>query len=165
VSLLDGQEALSVTWFAITVVNAKPGAHLSHNSLITNHRVTGENVAEVAQAGRGRWKIANEHHHVLKTKGSHVAHNFGHGKQSLAAGMRSLTLIACLCHPVVEWSDTTYAVRRQVLARRQTFCEDIRALTRSMVFDSWQHLRECMIKGLEIESRLEPQPASKPDTS
>jgi len=65
----------------------------------------------------------------------------------------------------LEWSDTKYALLRQVLARRQTFFEDIRALTRYMVFDSWQHLIEFMIRGLDIESRLEPQPAPKPDTS
>jgi len=165
VSLLDGQEALSVTWCEITVVNAKTGEQLYHNSFMTNHRVTVENVAEVAQAGRGRWKIENENNHVLKTKGDHVAHNFGHGKQYLAAVMLSLNLVAFLCHTVLEWSDTKYALLRQVLARRQTFFEDIRALTRSMVFDSWQHLIEFMIRGLEIESRLEPQPASKPDTS
>ena len=66
---------------------------------------------------------------------------------------------------VLEWSDTRYALLRQVLARRQTFFEDIRALTRYVVFDSWQHLIEFMIRGLEIESRLEPQPATKPNTS
>jgi hypothetical protein len=156
---------LSVTWFEIAVVNAKTGEQLYHNSFITNHRVTVENVAEVAQAGRGRWKIENENNNVLKTKGYHIEHNFGHGKQYLAAVMLSLNLIAFLFHTVLEWSDMRYALLRQVLARRQTFFEDIRALTRYMVFDSWQHLIEFMIRGLEIESRLEPQPASKPDTS
>ena len=160
-----GPEALSVTWFEIAVVNAKTGEQLYHNSFMTNHRVTVENVAEVAQAGRGRWKIENENNNVLKTKGYHIEHNFGHGQQYLAAVMLSLNLMAFLFHTVLEWSDTRYTLLRQVLARRQTFFEDIRALMRYMVFDSWQHLIEFMIRGLELESRLEPQPASKPDTS
>ena len=79
VLLLDGKEALSVNWFEITVVNAQTGEQLYHNSWITNHQVTAENVAEAAQAGRGRWKIENENNNVLKTKGYHVEHNFGHG--------------------------------------------------------------------------------------
>ena len=32
-------------------------------------------------------------------------------------------------------------------------------------FDSWQHLIEFMIRGLELESRLESQPAPIRDTS
>jgi len=105
VLLLDGKETLAVNWFELTVVNATTGAQLYHNSFITNHRVTADNVAEVAQAGRGRWKIENEHTNVLKTKGDHVEHNFGPGQQSLAAVMLSLNLLAFLFHTVVEWSD------------------------------------------------------------
>jgi len=165
VLLLDGQESLEVNWFELTVVNATTGEQLYHNSFITNHRVTADNVAQVAQAGRGRWKIENENNNVLKTKGYHIEHNFGHGQQYLAALMLSLNLLAFLFHTVLEWSDTKYTLLRQVLARRQTFFEDIRALMRYLVFDSWQHLIEFMIRGLELESRLEPQPAPKQDTS
>jgi hypothetical protein len=155
VLLLDGKEALSVNWFEITVVNAKTGEQLYHNSFITNHRVTAENVAAVAQAGRGRWKIDNEINKVLKTKGYHVEHNFGHGQQYLAAVMLSLNLLAFLFHTVLEWSDDKYALLRRVLARRQTFFDDIRALTRYMVFDSWEHLLDFMIQGLELQAQLD----------
>ena len=92
---------------------------------------------------------------MLKTKGYHVEHNFGHGKQCLAAFLLSLNLLAFLCHTVLEWGDDHYALLRRVLARRQTFFEDIRALTRYMVFDSWQHLMEVMIRGLQLESQLD----------
>ena len=34
-----------------------------------------------------------------------------------------------------------------------------------MVFDSWQHLMAFMLRGLELESRLESQPVPKLDTS
>jgi hypothetical protein len=165
VLLLDGKEALSVNGVEITVVHAKTGEQLYHNSFITNHRVTAENVAEVAQAGRGRWKIDNENTNVLKTQGYHIEHNFGHGQQYLAAMRLSLNLLAFLFHTVWEWSDAQYTLLRQVLARRQTFFDDIRALMRSMVFDSWQHLMEFMLRGLELASRLEPQPAPKLDMS
>lgn len=155
VRLLDGKEALSVNWFEITVVNAKTGEQLYHNSFITNHRITTANVAEAAQAGRGRWKIENENNNVLKTKGYHVEHNFGHGKQYLAAVLLSLNLLAFLFHTVLEWSDTKYALLRCALVRRQTFFEDIRALTRYMVFDSWEHLMDFMIRGLELSPQTD----------
>ena len=118
-------------------------------------------MAQVAQAGRGRWKIENENNNVLKTKGYHLEHNFGHGKQYLSATMLSLNLLAFLFHTVLEWSDEKYALLRQVLARRQTFFEDMRALTRYMVFESWHHLMDFMIKGLKLESKLESTLALK----
>ncbi len=169
VRLRSGDDALPINWVEITVVNAKTGEQLSHNSWITNHRLTADNVVAVAQAGRGRWKVENENNNVLKTKGYHLQHSFGHGKQYLSAFLRSLNLLAFLFHTVLEWSDDTYALLRQVLARRQTFFHDIQAFMRSMVFDSWDHLMDFMIRGLELEAKLEaklePKLEPKLDTS
>jgi hypothetical protein len=109
----------------------------------------------VAQAGRGRWKIENENNNVLKPKGYHGEHNFGHGQQYLAAVMLSLNLLAFLFHTVLAWSDDKDALLRQVLARRQTFFNDIQALMHYLVFDSWEHLLEFMIRGLELESQCD----------
>ena len=155
VRLRSDDDALSVNWFDLTVVNATTGEQLYHNSYITNHRLTADNVVDVAQSGRGRWKIENENNNVLKTKGYHLEHNFGHGKQYLSAVMLRLNLLAFLFHTVLEWSDDKYALLRQVLARRQTFFHDIQALTRYMVFDHWEHLMDFMIRGLELESQFD----------
>jgi hypothetical protein len=75
--------------------------------------------------------------------------------------MLSLNLLAFLFHTVLEWSAEKYTLLRQVLARRQTFFEDMRALTRYMVFESWHHLMDFMIKGLRLESKLESKRALK----
>jgi hypothetical protein len=161
VLLQDGKHTLSVNWLEITVINAKTGAQLYDNTFITNHRLSAQNVAQVAQAGRGRWKIENENNNVLKTKGYHLEHNFGHGKQYLSATILSLNLLAFLFHTVLEWSDEPYALLRQVLARRQTFFEDFRALTHYMVLESWHHLMDFMIRGLKLETRLDSKPTPK----
>lgn len=161
VGLRGGKGALAVNWLEITSVHAKTGEQLYHNSFITNHPITDDNVADLAQAGRGRWKIENENNNVLKTKGYHLEHNFGHGKRYLAAFLLSLNLLAFLFHTVLAWCDTKYALIRRVLARRQTFFDDLRALTRYMVFENWQHLMDFMVKGLELETDLQ----GKLDTS
>jgi hypothetical protein len=153
--LRGGDAALSVNWFEITAVNTKTGEQLYHNSCITNHRLSADNSAAVAHARRGRWKIVNENNHVLKTKGYHREHNFGHGQQYLAAVMLSLNLLALLFHTVLEWSDPHYALLRQVLARCQTFFHDLQALMQYMVFTSWDHLLTFMMQGLELESRFD----------
>jgi hypothetical protein len=165
VLLQDGKHARALNWVEMTVLNAKTGEQLYYNTFITNHRLSAENVAQVAQAGRGRWKIENENNNVLKTKGYHLEHNFGHGKQYLSATMLSLNLLAFLFHTVLEWSDEHYALLRKVLTRRQTFFEDVRALTRYMVFESWHHLMDFMMKGLKLESRLESKLGPQLNTS
>jgi hypothetical protein len=155
VFLRGGPDALSVNWLELTSVNAKTGEQLYHNSFITNHRLSAETVALVAQAGRGRWKVENENNNVLKTKGYPLEHNFGHGKRYLAAFLLSLNLLAFLFHTVLQWCDAKYALLRQVLVRRQTFFDDMRALTRYMVFENWHHLMDFMIRGLKLESKLD----------
>ncbi len=92
---------------------------------------------------------------MLETKGYHGEHHCGHGKPYLAAFLLRLTLLAFRCHTVLEWSDERSALLRRVGARRQTFFEAIRALTRYVVCDSWRHLMELMIRGLALESQLD----------
>jgi hypothetical protein len=67
---------------------------------------------------------------MLKTKGYHIEHYFWHDQPYLAALMLSLNLLAFLFHTILEWSDAKYTLLRQILARCQTFFEDVRALMR-----------------------------------
>jgi hypothetical protein len=62
--LRGGKGALAINWFEITSVQATTGKQLYHNSFITNHSITDDNAADLAQAGRGRWKIENENNVV-----------------------------------------------------------------------------------------------------
>ncbi len=100
---------------------------------------------------RARWKIENENNNVLKTKGYHLEHNFGHGRQHLAAVLVTLNLLAFLFHTVFALLDAKYQMVRTALGTRQTFFNDIRTLTRYFVFDSWDHLLTFMIQQLELE--------------
>jgi hypothetical protein len=68
----DRKGPSTAKWFELTVVNATMGAQLYPNSFITNPQDTADNSAELAQAGRGRWKIANANNNVLKTKRYHI---------------------------------------------------------------------------------------------
>ena len=165
VLLKSGQDALSVNWLEMTTINAKTGEQLYYNSWITNHPLSEGNVVQIGQAGRGRWKVENENNNVLKTKGYHIEHNFGHGKKYLSSLMLSLNLLAFLFHTVMAWTDAKYGVLREALVRRETFFDDVRALTRYMIFESWPHLMDFMIRGLELESELKSEPGFQADTS
>jgi hypothetical protein len=114
-------------------------------------------VEAIVQAGRARWKIEHENNNTLKTKGYHLEHNYGHGQQHLSAVLLTLNLFAFLFHTVRGWVDQKYHLVRQALAARQIFFQDLQALTRYLLFESWDHLLDFMLQGLEI--------ASPPDAS
>ena len=110
----------------------------------------------IVDAGRARWKVENENNNVLKTKGYHLEHNFGHGKQHLATFLLTLNLLAFLFHTVFDLVDAKYRLLRQALGPRQTFFNDIKTLTRYLYFSSWQHLLDFMVKQLELDLNFEP---------
>jgi hypothetical protein len=97
VPLRDGADALHVNWFEIEIRNER-GETTYRNSFITNLAVRSDNVADMAACGRARWKIENETFNVLKNNGYNLEHNFGHGKQSLAAILVVLNLLAFAFH-------------------------------------------------------------------
>ncbi len=150
VPLRNGRDALLVNWFELVITDEQTGEILYQNSFVTNHPVTVANVAPLAQVGRARWKIENENNNTLKTKGYHFEHNFGHGSQDLANVLATLNLLAFLLHTVQELLTPAYQRLRQALGTRTTFFNDLRALTRYMAFDSWDHLFRFMEDALEI---------------
>ena len=150
VPLRRGDETLSVNWCEVTISREDTGQQLYHNAFITNHPLNRSNVSAIVRDGRTRWKSENETNNILKTKGYHLEHNFGHGQQHLANFMLTLNLLAYLFHTLLELLDEQYRAVRQELVARQDFFNDLRALLRYMVFDNWQHLMHFMLVGLEL---------------
>lgn len=148
--LRGGKSALQVNWCEVCIVHEDTDQILYRNSFATNLPIDAESVSMIAEIGRNRWKVENENINVLKTKGYHLEHNFGHGKQTLSAVLLSLNLQAFLFHTLLEISDLQYASLREKLAVRKTFFRDIEALTRYMFFDSWDGLLLFMLKGLDL---------------
>jgi hypothetical protein len=87
----------------------------------------------------------------LKTKGYDLEHNFGHGKQHLASFLATLNILSLLFHTLLERLDEKYKLLRSYLPTRKTFFDDLRALTRYLYFQSWDHLLTFMLEGLELE--------------
>lgn len=150
VPLRRGEDALSVNWCEITITREDTGKRLYHNAFITNHELNRSNVVPIVRDGRARWKSENETNNVLKTKGYHLEHNFGHGEQFLANLMITLNLLAFLFHTLLDLLDEQYRALRQELVTRQDFFNDLRALLRYMLFDNWNHLMHFMLVGLEL---------------
>jgi hypothetical protein len=132
-------DALIVNWFSIEILNGK-GKRTYYNSFVTDLPVTAGGVAELAACGRARWKIENETFNVLKSNGYNLEHNFGHGKQTLAAVLVALNLLAFAIHTAARLA--VLAWREAVIARGATyrFFEQLRTVTAYVVSQTCDHL-------------------------
>jgi hypothetical protein len=149
VPLTDSDDALKVNWCELTITDAQ-GAVLYRNSFITDWKMSAQNVAGWVAAGRARWKIENESNNVLKTKGYHLEHNFGHGKKHLASLLMTMNLLAFGLHTLLELADQSYRLIRATVGARRTFFQHIQALTTYLHFQTWERLMDFMMQGLEI---------------
>lgn len=149
VPLTEEEGALKVNWCEVTITNNE-GQVIYKNAFITDWPITAETVAGIVAAGRARWKIENENNNTLKTKGYHLEHNFGHGKQHLSSLLVTMNILAFLFHGFLMFCDENYRLIRDALPTRATFFEHIRALTHYICFDSWHALMDFMMRGLEI---------------
>jgi hypothetical protein len=147
IPLRDSQSAIRVNWFKLIHTRESDGKILYENAFITRHELTQQSVPLVAAAGRCRWKTENENHNVLKTKGYHLEHNFGHGQEHLASCLLTLNLLAFLFHTVLQLIDLAYQQIRHKRGTRKGFFQDILSLTKYFLFESWPSLIDFMLYG------------------
>ena len=148
VPLVEGKDALKVNWCEVTV--RSKGKQIHHNAFITDFKITDKNIAGIVAARRARWKIENENNNTLKTKGYHLAHNFGHGKEYLASLLAAMNILAFLFHSYLTFCDDSYRLIRAKLPTRQTFFEHVRTLPCYICLPSWAAMMDFMMRGLEI---------------
>jgi hypothetical protein len=151
-SLRGDQEAIQVNWVELIITHEETGEVIYKNAFITDFEVLETTIAAIVRDGRARWKVENENNNVLKTKGYHLEHNFGHGRQYLSSLLLSLNLLAFLFHTVLGLVDDKYRLLRQGLRKRQKFFQDIETLLQYILFDSWDDLFAFMCKGLELDT-------------
>jgi hypothetical protein len=147
-------KTLLVSWCELTIRNEATDERLYHNAWATDYPLNEQLVVEVVASGRSRWKVENEGFNVLKNRGYHFEHNYGHGQQHLSMVLLTLLILAFLFHSVLDLSCLMYQAVRRELATRRTFFNDLRALTRYLYFANWQQLLTFMYQRLD----LAPQP-------
>ena len=149
VPLTDSDDALNVNWCDVTVTD-DAGKILYHNAFITDWKISADTVAGLVAAGRARWKIENEHNNVLKNRGYHLEHNFGHGKKHLSSLLLTMNLLAFGLHTLLELTDPSYRLIRAAVGARRKFFAHLEALTTYWHFETWERLMDFMMRGLEI---------------
>jgi hypothetical protein len=150
--LRGDQEAIDVNWCELTITREDTGEQLYKNAFCTDFVVLETTVEAIVRDGRARWKVENENNNVLKTKGYHLEHNFGHGSQHLASLLLTLNLLAFLFHTVLDLVDEKYRLLRQTLRTRRKFFQHIETLLCYIQFSNWDELFTFMCKGLNLNT-------------
>jgi hypothetical protein len=115
------KKSFSINWCEVKVTRDSDGKTLYNNAFATKHELSEETVVQVVEAGRSRWKTENENHNILKTKGYHLEHNFGHGQEHLASTLLILNLMAFLFHTILHLVDEKYQEARKKRGTRKGF--------------------------------------------
>jgi len=149
VPLTDRDDALKVNWCELTVTDGE-GEVLYRNGWITDWEITADTVSGLVAAARARWKIENEHNNVLKTKGYHLEHNFGHGKKHLSSLLLTMNVLAFAWHTLLEVTDPSYRLVRAAVGARRKFFQHLEALTAYWFFENWERLMDFMMRGQEV---------------
>ena len=144
--------AIEVNWCELTITREDTGAVLYKNAFVTDFEISDTTVEAIMRDGRARWKVENENNNILKTKGYHIEHNFGHGHQHLVSLLLSLNLLAFLFHTILDLVDEQYRAIRQKLGRRRTFFQDLEALLRYFTFETWDEVFSFMFQGFELDT-------------
>ncbi len=149
VPLKKDSELTGINWCEVTIYKGDKRVYL--NSFVTDIKITDENIVEIAKAGRSRWKIENENNNILKTKGYHLEHNFGHGKMYLSEFLFTFNLLAYLVHTTLLVCDKEYKILYEMSSSREVFFQDIKSITKYLYFPSWDIMLNFMIKALNDE--------------
>ena len=144
--LRDGDDALRVNWLEIT--SARPDGKVTYRgTFVTSLPVDRDNVAELADCARARWKIENETFNVLKQHGYHLEHNFGHGKDTLAGVLVVLNLLAFALHTACDLAESLWRQARARLGPRVRLFEHLRTVTEYQTFPDWSTLMVLLATG------------------
>jgi len=150
--LRGDQETIEVNSCELTLTREDTGEQLYKNAFCTDFVVLETTVEAIVRDGRARWKVENENNNVLKTKGYHLEHNFGHGDQYLSSLLLSFNLLAFLFHTVLDLVDETYRLIRRELRTRRKFFQHVETLLCYFIFPSWADLLAFMFKGLQLDT-------------
>lgn len=142
----DGEDALLVNWFEVNIINPS-GKSTYRSSFITNLTPTKQNIVELVACARARWKIENETFNILKNNGYHLEHNFGHGKQTLAAVMVTLNLLAFTMHNACDAIERLWQNARKVRGARNRLFIHLWTITTYHVFQTWRALLYTVMTG------------------
>jgi hypothetical protein len=130
-------EKLAVNYLSFQIWNEEKQEITYRNSWITNKPISEDTGVVLVNCARTRWKIENEYNNVLKCRGYHLEHNFGHGKKHAADIYCLLNVLAFLFHGIQDLVDEDYRAARGSFGRRDAFFCALRYEICRYLHDDW----------------------------
>lgn len=154
VPIRDGPEALKVNWVSLQISDPRGKVKASTHSFVTDISPTASNIEKLISCARSRWKIENETFNVLKTKGYNLEHNFGHGKETLAALLVIFNLLAFSMHNACRLTSILWQEAESFFSAKNRLFIDFWSLCKYHLFPSWQALLNTIVSGRPPPSEL-----------
>jgi|TARA_B110000967_G_C18824927_1_gene530810 hypothetical protein len=127
--ILNGQhQEILTNYFEYIETDKKTGKSTFYSTWITDIPISLENVKELIDVARSRWKIENETFNTLKNQGYHLEHNYGHGKKHLATNFAILTFLAFLTDQIAQHLDKDFQEAKKVCKTFKSLWEKIRSV-------------------------------------
>ena len=119
---------IEINYFEYTETDVKTGKITFYSSWITDIEIAQENIKELVEVARTRWKIENETFNTLKNQGYHLEHNDGHGKYNLATNFAILTFLAFLVDQIAQYLDANFQKAWKVRGSKTGLWSKVRAI-------------------------------------
>ena len=131
----------SNTWLKINLFDFKEmtsDGKTCHFTWVTDLALNEHTVAQVAKAGRARWRIENETFNTLKNQGYNFEHNYGHGNQFLSTNFSNLMLLAFFIDQIQQRCCYDFKRALEEAKRKLYFWEKLRFFALNIAVDSWE---------------------------
>lgn len=152
VPLRAGKDALRGNWLQLET--RRQGKRTYRNEFFTTLKITADNVAAIARAGRARWNI-EEAFNCLARRGYGFKHNFGHGQHGLANVLATMLLLAFTLHSVLDCLNDLWRQCRGEAGTRRNFFNKLRDQATDFLCPDWTALLENML-GLRQLAAMPP---------
>ncbi len=146
VPLTGDKDSINVNWCSVKVTDEQ-GDTIYSGAFATDYVLDSNNVEEIVEAGRTRWKIENENNNTLKNGGYHLNHNFGHGKKGLSELLFVFNILSFLTHTICLKYESGYQQLYELIGKRTTFFGHINTFTTFFYISDWDLLWQKMIEG------------------
>jgi len=120
-----------------------------HFTWVTDLAVTTDTVYQIMRGGRARWRIENETFNTLKNQGYHFGHNYGLGKQHLAAVFTTLMMLAFLVDQVQQHCCPLFQAVWAKLRSKRALWQALRSAFGDFLFDSMTSLYRALWCGIK----------------
>lgn len=106
-------------------------------TFITDIPVTKNNIAQLAEGGRTRWKIENETFNTLKNRGYNLEHNYGHGEKNLTHNFIMSMFLAFFVDQIQEISCYTFKKLVEKFEQKSRLWRKFESCFEMLEFTDW----------------------------